>query len=195
VDLRGGILRAAIVLIALLTSVASFGGQEDMAVAANRQVPLLLKILTYDRRLDRVGQHLVIGIVRSPTSSASAKACEEVTNILQGYLGKTVKQIPLDYQWADFAGPDRLLAWAKAKKISVFYVAPGNEKNLAAILKVGQENGISSMTGVPAYVERGVAVGIGERQAKPQILINLESSKREGSEFDASLLRVATIIK
>jgi len=196
VRLRGGVFRAAIVLAALLMSAPGFSRQEEMAVAADRQVPLLLKILTYDRRLEsRVGQHLVIGIVRSPTSSVSAKACEEVSAILQSYLGKTVKQIPIDYQWADYAGPEKLLTWAKAKKISVFYLSPGNEKNLVAILKVGQENGISSMTGVPAYVERGVAVGIGERQAKPQILINLESSKREGSEFDASLLRVATIVK
>jgi hypothetical protein len=193
---RGGIFKAAIVLVALLTSAAVFGGQEDMAVAADRQVPLLLKILTYDRRLEtRVGQHLVIGIIRSPTSAVSAKACEEVFAVLQSYLGKTVKQIPLDYQWSDYSGAEKLLAWAKAKKVGVFYVAPGNEKNLVAILKVGQENGISSMTGVPAYVERGVAVGIGERQAKPQILINLESSRREGSEFDASLLRVATVVK
>ena len=159
---RDGIFRAAIAVAALLTSVVAFGGQEDMVVAADRQVPLLLKILTYDRRLEsRVGQHLVIGVVRSPTSSASAKACEDVTNILQSYLGKTVKQIPLDYQWADYSTPEKLLTWAKNKKINVFYVAPGNEKNLAAILKVGQDNGICSMTGVPEFVERVVAVGIG----------------------------------
>ena len=192
---RSSIIEVVIGLAALLTSARAFAGQDEMVVAADRQVPLLLKILTYDRHLERVGQHLMIGIVRSPTSAASAKACGEVQAILQSYLGKTVKQIPIDYQWADYAGPEKLLTWAKTKKINVFYVSPGNEKNLAAILKVGQENGISSMTGVPAYVERGVAVGIGERQAKPQILINLESSRREGSEFDASLLRAATIGK
>jgi hypothetical protein len=193
---RSGIVGVVIGLAALLTSARAFAGQDEMVVAADRQVPLLLKILTYDRHLEaRVGHYLVIGVIRSPTSAASTKACGEVQAILQSYLGKTVKQIPIDYQWADYAGPEKLLTWAKTKKINVFYVSPGNEKNLVAILKVGQDNGISSMTGVPEYVERGVAVGIGERQSKPQILINLESSKREGSEFDASLLRVATIVK
>jgi hypothetical protein len=30
---------------------------------------------------------------------------------------------------------------------------------------------------------------------KPDILINLPSSRSEGSEFDASLLRIATVVK
>jgi hypothetical protein len=193
---RGGILGAVIGLVALLTSAAGFTGQDEMVVAADRQVPLLLKILTYDRRLEaRAGEQLVIGIVCSPTSAASVKAREEVSAILQGYLGKTVKKIPIEFYWHDYVNPDRLLAWVKARKVDVFYLSPGNEKNLAAILKVGQENGITSMTGVPEYVERGVAVGIGERQAKPPLLLTLEASRRDGSEFDASLLRVATIVK
>jgi len=40
-----------------------------------------------------------------------------------------------------------------------------------------------------------VAVGIGVRQDKPQILINLASARSEGSEFDASLLRIATVLR
>jgi hypothetical protein len=196
VSWRGGILGAVIGLGVFLTPAAGIAGQDDMVVTADRQVPLLLKILTYDRHLEaRVGQQLVIGIIRSPTSAASVRACEDVLAILQGYLGKTVKKIPIDFYWHDYSNPDKLQAWVKAKKINVFYVAPGNDKNLGAILKVGQDSGVSSMTGVAEYVGRGVAVGIGERQAKPQILINLESSRREGSEFDASLLRVATIVK
>ncbi len=169
---------------------------DEMPVAADRQVPLLLKILTYDRQLEvKAGRELVIGIVSSPLSPASAKAREEVLASLQTFLGKTVKKLPLQFYWQDYTNPDKLAAWVKNKRISVLYLSPGNEKNLPAILKFSQENQITSITGVPDYVERGVAVGIGERQAKPLILINLASSKREGSEFDASLLRIATIVK
>ena len=171
-------------------------GQSDMAVAADRQVPLLLKILTYDRQLEvKAGSELVIGIVSSPTSLASAKARGDVETVLHSYLGKTVKKLPLQYYWQDYTTPEKLVGWIKAKKISVLYLSPGVEKSLTAILNVSRENHVTSITGVPDYVEKGVSVGIGERQAKPQILINLTSSKAEGSEFDASLLRIATVIK
>jgi hypothetical protein len=50
------------------------------------------------------------------------------------------------------------------------------------------------VTGVPDYVRRGVAVGIGVVQDKPQVLINLAAARAEGSDFDASLLRIATIL-
>jgi hypothetical protein len=76
----------------------------------------------------------------------------------------------------------------------VLYVAPGVAKNLPAIVKVSQANHLTSVTGVPDYVRKGVAVGIGVVQDRPQILINLASSKSEGSEFDASLLRIATVL-
>jgi autotransporter adhesin len=84
---------------------------------------------------------------------------------------------------------------AKANHMNVLYIAPGNAQNLDALLKVSQANQIITTTGVPTYVDQGVAVGIGIRQDKPQILINLGGSKREGSEFDASLLRIASVIR
>lgn len=186
--------------VALAGLLAALGGQAlaqaEMAVAADRQVPLLLKILTYDRQLEaKAGRELVIGIVSSPTSLASAKAREDVESALHSYLGKTVKKLPLQYFWQDYTNADKLKAWIKAKRISVLYISPGTEKNLTAILEISRGNDVTSITGVPEYVEKGVSVGIGQRQAKPQILINLTSSKLEGSEFDASLLRIATIVK
>jgi hypothetical protein len=184
---------AVVVLVAALFRTVS---AEDMAVAADRQVPLLLKILTYDRQLEvKSRDELVIGIVNSPTDAASAKATEEISNTLYGYLGKTVKKLKLQFFLHDYSTPEKLSNWTKAKGVTVLYISPGNDKNLAAILKISQDRKITTTTGVPGYVEKGVSVGIGERQSKPQILINLTSSRREGSEFDASLLRIATVIK
>lgn len=193
---RRDIIRSAVLLGVLVCLCGHARAQAEMAVTADRQVPLLLKILTYDRQLEvKAGDQLVIGIVSSPTSLASAKARGDVEMALHSYLGKTVKKLPLDYYWQDYTNAEKLTTWIKAKHISVLYISPGTEKSLTAILKVSQDNDVTSITGVPDYVEKGVSVGIGERQAKPQILINLTSSKLEGSEFDASLLRIATIIK
>ena len=171
-------------------------GRDEMAVPADRQVTLLLKVLTYDRQLEgRASGELVIGVVSVPTDPASVKATEEVGNTLYQYLGKTVKRLKLQFFLHNYTTAEKLAAWVRDKHIGVLYVSPGNERNLAAILKISQDRKVTTMTGVPLYVERGVSVGIGERQSKPQIMINLASSRREGSDFDASLLRIATVIK
>jgi hypothetical protein len=188
-------LAAALIATAAL-QLSARASAETMAVAADRQVMLLLKILTYDRQLEsKAGSELVIGVVSVPTDPDSARATEAIQNTLFGYLKKTVKKLTLQYYLHDYTTPEKFQAWVKSKNIKVLYISPGNSKNLAAILKVSEQLKITSTTGVPDYVERGVAIGIGERQQRPQILINLPATKREGSEFDASLLRIATIVK
>jgi hypothetical protein len=185
-----------LIVSALLVLCGAGSARAQMAVAADRQVTLLLKILTYDRQIEaKAGKELVIGIVSVPRDLDAAKAMEAVLNTLHGYREKTVKRLPLNYYQQTYSTPEKLESWIRSKKISVLYVTPGHDHHLDEILSICQKLKITTTTGVPGYVHKGVSVGIGARQSKPQILINLTSSRREGSEFDASLLRIATVIK
>ncbi|MBN2371679.1 MAG: YfiR family protein [Vicinamibacteria bacterium] len=187
---------AAMLATSLFALIGTGAARAQMAVAADRQVTLLLKILTYDRQLEaRAGKELVIGIVSVPRDLGAAKASEEVMDTLYGYREKTVKRLPLQFLGHIYSTPDKLESWIRSKKINVLYVTPGNDGHIDEIVGICQRLKITTTTGVPGYVQKGVSVGIGARQSKPQILINLASSRREGSEFDASLLRIATIIK
>lgn len=169
---------------------------EQMPLAAEAQIPLLLKVLTYDRNFERkAGKELVLGIVHDPADRDSAKATDEVGTTLFKFGGKTVKKLPIKYFTIEFTGAADLERFVKEKKISVLYIAPGNAKTLAAVLKVADDLDLTTLTGVPDYVRRGVAVGIGVAQDKPQILINLAAARAEGSDFDASLLRIATVLE
>jgi hypothetical protein len=168
---------------------------EEMALAADLQIPLLLKVLTYDRNLEqKAGAELAIGIVHDPADRDSAKATDEVGSTLFKFQGKTVKKLPLKYYTIEYTSAADLEKFVKAKGISVLYVAPGSGKSLSAVLKVSDDLGLTTVTGVTDYVRRGVAVGIGVTQDKPQILINLAAARAEGSDFDASLLRIATVL-
>jgi hypothetical protein len=156
------------------------------------QIPLLLKILTYDRQFEaKAGKELVIGIVYSPAANTSAVAIHDV---LDRFAGKTVKKLPLSAYLVEYSSTADLLNALKARPISVFYICPDTQ-HLPDILKVSQSRQITTTTGVPDYVKKGVAVGIGVVQDRPQIFINLPSTKAEGSEFDASLLTIATVYK
>lgn len=186
----------ALALGLLLSSVRA-RADEEVPVAAELQVKLLLKVLTYDRQLEvkaKAGSQLVVGVVSAPGSAASSRVSAEIYNELFKYMTKTVKQLKLQAFQHDYSTADKLAAWVKAKNISVLYLSPGNERNLPAILSFSEQGRITTMTGVPEYVEKGVAVGIGQRASRPEVLINLTATKREGSEFDASLLRIAKIV-
>jgi hypothetical protein len=172
-----------------------FAAADEMAVPADLQVPLILKVLTYDRNFEEKAQNeLKIGIIYTG-NAASLKAKNEVMGVLEKFSGKTIRKLPIKYVLVEFTSQRDLESAAKTNHMNVLYIAPGNAQNLDALLKVSQANQIITTTGVPTYVDQGVAVGIGIRQDKPQILINLGGSKREGSEFDASLLRIASVIR
>jgi YfiR/HmsC-like len=168
---------------------------EEMALSAAAQVPLLLKILTYDRNFEkRAGGELAIGIVYDPADRDSAKATTDLGNTLFQSRDKTVKQLKIKYYTIEYTNAADLERFVKQKGISVLYIAPGNARNLANIVQLSQELHLTTTTGVPDYVRRGASVGLALSQDKPQILINLQSTRAEGIQFDASLLRLATIV-
>lgn len=168
-----------------------------MVQPASVQVPIILKVLTYDRQFEVRTKGLVsIGIIHDPTDPGSARAMNDISDTLYGARDKTVKRIPIKYFQIEYTGRSNLDRFSEERAISVYYLTPGlSAQAIAQILEVSKARSITSITGVPAFVEAGVSVGIGERRSRPQILINLPASRSEGCEFDASLLRIATVIK
>jgi hypothetical protein len=176
--------------------VDQLSGADVMPVSPDLQIPLILKVLTYDRHFaDRAANALNVGIVYSPDNPASAKAMSAIADVFQSFSDKTVKNAVIRHTSVGFTSEAALVRFAQTNRVNVFYIAPGNGPNLETLLRISGGERIITTTGVPDYVERGVAVGIGVRQDKPQILINLGSSRFAGLEFDASLLRIARVIR
>jgi hypothetical protein len=191
---RGSARSRILAVLLVLTSLPARA--QSMALPAELQVPLILKILTYDRQFEaKAKKEVAIGIVFDPADAASGKAAEQVSDTLYKFSGKTVKKLPLKYYLVEFTSEAELEATVKKRGINVLYLCPGITKSLQSVIKISQAQSITTATGVPDSVRRGVAVGIGVFQDKPQILINLPSSKSEGSEFDASLLQIATVLR
>jgi hypothetical protein len=170
---------------------------QGMVQPASVQVPIILKVLTYDRQFEvRTHGAVTIGIIHDPTDPVSAQAMADISKTLYEARDKTVKRFPIRYFQIEFTGRADLERFSEEKTISVYYLTPGlSAEAIAQVLEVSRARSITSITGVPEFVDAGVSVGIGERRSRPQILINLPASRSEGCEFDASLLRIATVIK
>ncbi len=75
-------------------------------------------------------------------------------------------------------------------KADVIYI--GN--NAAEGVAFSQQNGVLSVTGNFNYVKEGVTLGIGLENKKPKIYLNLESSKKEGADWNPAILKVVKTV-
>ena len=110
---------------------------------------------------------------------------------------RTIKNLPIRSVALEFKDAATLDKAVKAGRVNVFYIAPGNADSLPQLLKMSHTYAITTATGVPEYVQRGRGhrhrheggqeAGHPHQPARPR--------GQEGSEFDASLLRIATVVK
>jgi hypothetical protein len=170
-------------------------GAQDMAVPVETQVPILAKVLEFNRKLagHREGE-LVIGILHQRRYRTSVNVADEVqravsrlpVGVVQGRHIRTVA-IALE----DQADLESVLA---REQIDVLYVAPLRAVDLDALKATCRASQVITVTGVPEYVERGLAIGVGVKGERPEIVINLDASRAEGAELNAQVLRIARIV-
>ena len=78
--------------------------------------------------------------------------------------------------------------------VDVLYVSPLPRVDVQQVTSVTRPGRITSLTGVPRYVEDGVSVGLDVEGDRPQIVVNLAASRAEGADFAAQLLKLAHVL-
>ncbi|MBD3161568.1 MAG: DUF4154 domain-containing protein [Candidatus Eisenbacteria bacterium] len=161
-----------------------------LAYAPSEQVPVLLKVLTFERTLqDDPDDDLRIVVVDQPKDGESDRIAAEVVSELRRYGGQRINGRPIR---VDRRTVGELLERSDPE-VEVLYLSAGLEGLLPNILDWSRRNGAISFTGSRSLGEKGVAVWLAEDDGKPRILINLVQLRAEGREFDARLLRLATV--
>jgi len=156
------------------------------------QIPILLKILTFDRALElRANQDLLIVVVEGTDDSTSHLVAERIAEELARYNGQTVWGRHLRTELRSF---DELMTRFDSD-VDVLYLAPGLERSLQEILKWSRQTNSFTFTSAPRLHSKGVAVWLGGTLSAPRILINLAQVRAEGRELDARLLSLATVVR
>jgi len=171
-------------------------GAQDMALPSSLQYQFFLKILKYDRNLTvRLQAELVIGILYQSGFRNSQQAMEAFREAVQNTAQKefpntAIKTMPIDLD----GGPD-LEDTLASGKVGLIYVAPLRGYDLKIITSLSHARKVITLTGVPEYAEKGLAVGVGLKGESPEIIINLPAAREEGSDFSSSLLKLARVIE
>lgn len=182
-------------VLAMLVGAAAVPGvasAQGMDVPVTLQLPLFLKVMTFDRNLEkRAGDKLVLAVAYQSENRASARAKDEAMRALSGVtkvgtLELQVVQIDLDRQ--------NLQTELTEQDVAFVYVTPLRAVDLADVISAARSTGASTITGVTDYVEGGLSVGVRLQADRPRLIINLEASKLEGADYKAELLKLAQLI-
>lgn len=190
-SLRKGIALLLVLLLAAMSDV------QDMAVPISTQYPLFLKILSYDRHLEeQAPEEIVIGVVYQDRFRESRSAKDEFMGVAQSLpIPNEINGIPVRCVPIKIENAEDLAQAMQRQHAHVLYVTPLRAIELSAISSISQAQGATTLTGVPEYVQAGLAVGIDlKKDRKPSILINLAASKAEGAQFSAQLLKLVKVI-
>ena len=180
---------AAGVLLGLLFC-SPLAGQE-IALPEQQQLSLYARVLPFDRHLvQEAGDEIVIGVLYQSGFRESLRSMDAVMGAAATLA--MIAHVPTRFVAIDVTTVDAIADQLTAHGIHVLYIAPLRSFSMSSLTDLLEQRQIPSITGVPAYVDQGVALGIGERGGKPDILMNKDTADAIGMNFDARFLRLVT---
>ena len=180
--------------LALFSAVPAWLSAQQMDVPARLQIPLLYKILSFDRNFTaRAGDQVVIAIIYQSGFRASVVAREQIEDAL-GHTASPFGTRSLRWVAIEVGSGSTLEQALREHEADVIYVTPLRGVDLDVIADAARRSRLMTFTGIPPYVERGLSVGVGIEQERPMIIINLAAARAEGADYTAQLLRVSRVI-
>jgi hypothetical protein len=159
------------------------------------QVPLFLKILTYDRSLGgKVQDTIHIGVLYFPDNEQSQKNKDAIIENLKLNKDKTINGVPFSFMEIKFSTEKSLDEVTSEKRLNILYITSDGSNIPKEVSQITQAKRILTITGRVDYVSHGISVGLGVKEEKPQIVINLPCVRAEGSDFSANLLRLCKVV-
>ncbi len=168
---------------------------QEMAVPIDVQYLIFMKILGFDRNLDLASQaELRIGVIFQTKFNESLRTKELFIETAQKNQSIKVNNRQVILVPLEVAERDGVEKAIRDAGVSVLYVTPLRAFNIKDITAIARANKIVTLTGVPAYVSLGIAMGLDVKGDKPQILVNLAAAKAEGMNLSSQMLKLTKII-
>ncbi|HEX9109803.1 MAG TPA: YfiR family protein [Longimicrobiales bacterium] len=187
--------RALILASALAAAALALPSAARAQLPAQAEVQILMRVLAYDRALDRNGGgDVVVAVLFDAGNAASSRARGDLVRELhspnlQTILGRGVKVMEVNVAAGGLG--DAL----RAAHASAAYLTPGLEGRLSGVLAATESARVTTVGGSESYARRGVAVGVSAESGRPQLFVNLASARAAGADLPSSLLRLTTVIQ
>ena len=183
------ILRHTIWVVLLLAAPSLAFAQLPQSIAApvDIQMAVFVNVWKLDRNFDSA-RAITLAVLYQETYRDSVAAKDD----LIAAIGR--QKLHITAVAYEVGSQELLRAQLNAVLADVVYVTPLRAVDVAEIGRICRVRRLRSITGVPEYVNAGIAVGIGIRRNRPLIIVNLQQSRAEGSSFSSQLLALARIV-
>ena len=187
-------LVASLLAFTLNTGVARGDGIDP---GLRQDVALMLRILAYDRNLDsRVKDGVVVVTIYDEENESSAEEARAIAETLRAFQETTqIAGHALTSRSIPFHSGALEADYLESLGATAIYLCGGLEGAFEELSELSRESDALSFTTREDAVRAGVAVGIVPKGESRGILVNLPSSRLEGANLDAALLRHAEVIQ
>jgi YfiR/HmsC-like len=163
----------------------------DVPVAVH--LPVLLKVLSFDRQLrTRAPHEVVVGVVYQSGSRASVVAKDEAMQAFKA-ASTLVQDLPMRAIVIDL-DHGTLADALEGRKLTHLYLTPLRATDVHALALLSREAHVITMTGVARYLDDGIGLGVGLRGGRLRILVNLDACRIAGADLSAEVLKLAELV-
>ncbi|MDH3426833.1 MAG: YfiR family protein [Gemmatimonadota bacterium] len=189
--------RSAVVAAVGLLGMGHPAVAQEMPLPVGVQLAVLSQVMQFDRNFTADRDEAVIAVLYQRRSRESTAAMDEATSVLRDELAFWFGGRPIRVVAVDVGGTDDPLAlqWLMPARTDVVYLTPLRSFDVRSISQTGRDLGILTLTGVPEYVELGIAIGLDRERGRPRILVNLEAAIAGGADLSSELLKLARMVR
>lgn len=167
----------------------------DAMVPADRQVALLLRILSYDYQLqERSRGTLRVAVVYPGENKEMEKLASDIKQAFKAFQTYTVKKMPVHVMVVSFSSQEEFQEILTTNELNTLYLTPGLDAELPKILAHTRKQKMSVVTGHAPYVKAGVPIAVRLEGNRPRIVVNMTASVDHGYKFAAQLLQLAELV-
>lgn len=175
---------------------AHASNSQTVVVPVDIHLPILFKVLNLEKGASKPDTGaFIVAIIYESSNAGSVAVMNEILAFCNREQQNLMDDKSITFITVDIHKTKNFQEIIHATKAFALYVAPLSPVALHRVTGASQKEKMLSMTGVPEYVDEGVSLGVGVKGDSPEIIINLTSSKEEGSEFSSKVLGVARIVK
>jgi len=171
-----------------------------LPAAAQDRVPtplalqVMLRVLAYDRNFDTHGTGDFVIIVAVEPRQGEAKT--EAMPAMKALEGAAIHGRQIRFVTAELHGEQSLRESVQKQGASALLLLPGlSHEGLNAAAAVARAHRLYTLSLDPALVEQSLALGIANKDGRPQIVLNLAAAKDANAEFDVAVLKLARLIR
>jgi hypothetical protein len=183
--------RAAAMLCAIAAILATLARAQEMNVPVDIQAAILPKILSFERSTSLEKSGLVVGILYQSRVRSSLVCANDMAELLP----RSSAQKGIQCVMIEMTSESEVSRRLAEEGVNLVYVTPMRSLDIGGLGRLLQSRRVLSFTGVPSYVDAGVALGVDTRENRPVILVNLTATKAVGAEFSSQMLRLARVVE